>query len=192
MTVTIEKQNGAFTEQSKADWQAFARFLPDGCYTLAAHDCAGAIAAIEPIAAWFNTASETERSDPAYLDRLLVKSNQLAFYLLRLAQELGAMYAERSGAELQRKRGYNAALFRLRKEAGERNEKFVHAVAEVAAENEVADLKASEVLADSIWEQTRLYYGAARDILQRMSQEISNLKAHREAYMKSDNTNFPG
>ena len=191
MTTTIEKQNGVFSERSKVDWQAFARALPDGCYTLAAYDQAGATAQIESIAAWFNTASETEQSDPAFLDKLLTKSSQLAYYLLRLAQELGYLYADKNAAELGRKRAYYAALARLRREAEGRKDKFVHAVAEVAAENEIADLKASEALADSLWQQTKIYYEAARDILQRMSQQISNLKSQRDAFMRSDNSNFP-
>lgn len=191
MTATIEKQNGQFTDESKTNWQAFARSLPDGCYILAACDCSGAIAQIEQIAAWFNGASAIEQNDPAFLDRLLTKSNQLAYYLLRLSQELGSLYADKNAAELRRRVTYNAALKRLRREANDRKEKFVFSVAEMEAENEISDLRASEALADSLWQQTKIYHEAARDILQRMSQQISNLKSHREAYFRSDNQNFP-
>lgn len=191
MTTEITKTDGEFTPQSKAAFQAFARSLADGCYILAAYDCAGAIAQIEQIAAWFNGANAIEQNDPAFLDKLLTKSNQLAYYLLRLSQELGGLYADKNAAELRRRVTYSAALKRLRKEANERKEKFVFSVAEMEAENEIADLRASEALADSLWQQTKIYHEAARDILQRMSQQISNLKSQREAYLRSDNSSFP-
>lgn len=193
MTLEIRKANGELSADDKASFQRFFRGLPDGCYLLACFDCGSAAGQIEALAAWYNGVSETDSHDPAFLDSLIARSNNLAYYLLRLSQELGELYKDRAASELARKRGYFAALSRLRKEARAGKEKFVFSAAEIEAETEIADLRASEVLADSLWMQTRLLYEAGRDILQRMSQQISNLKSYRDAYLRSDNSNqnFP-
>jgi len=190
-TALLVKQSAAFTPESQENWRNLARSLDDGRYIVCVWPESSAAGQIENLAAWYNGVTESESSDPAFLDMLIARSNSLAYYLLRLSQEQGELYADKNAAELQRKRAYFAALARLRKEAKGRNEKFIHAVAEVEAENEVADLKAAETLADSLHQQTRLLYEAGRDILQRMSQQISNLKSYRDAYLRSDNSNFP-
>lgn len=189
--MTLEKQNGAFTEASKADWKELTGALPDGCYTVTLSGCASPHGQIEAIVAWFNGIDDTRANDPALLDSLIVKSNELAFYRFRLSQELGALYEEKAGAEFRRKKGYFAELARLKKDAVAQKEKFVFSTAEILAENEISELRKDEFLADAIWQQTRLVYESAGDILQRMSQHISYLKSFRDAVLRSDNSNFP-
>lgn len=192
MTVQLEKIAGAFSDQSRQSWAELARSLDNGRYIALVLPESSAAGHILELAEWYNGISEAGAHDPGFLDALMSKSNSLAYYLLRLSLELGELYADRNAAELRRKRAYYAILARLRTEADERREKFVSAVGEVTAENEISDLKAAEVLADSLWMQTRLLLESGKDILQRMSQQISNLKSYREAVLRdSSNSNFP-
>lgn len=194
MTAQLEKTAGAFTPESRQAWAELARSLDDGRYIALVLPESSAAGHIIELAAWYNGLSDQDVHNPGFVDTLMAKSNSLAYYLLRLSLELGELYADRNASELRRKRAYFAALARLRSEADERREKFISAVGEVSAENEIADLKAAEVLADSLWMQTRLLLESGKDILQRMSQQISNLKSYREAVLRSDNSNanFPG
>lgn len=193
MTVTIEKADGELTRTSRERFTDFYRNIPDGESVVTVWQSGEALAGIERIAAWYNSIDEVKANDPALLDSLVVKSSELAFYRYRLSQELGLLYEEKAGTEFRRKRGYFAELARLKKEAGAQKppEKFVFSTAEILAENEIAELRKDEFLADSLWQQARLVYESAGDILQRMSQHISYLKSFRDAVMRSDNSNFP-
>ena len=194
MNAQLEKNAGAFTPQSRQTWAEYTRSLDDGRYIALVLPESSAAGYIIELAAWYNGIGELDALNPGFVDTLMAKSNSLAYYLLRLSLELGELYADRNAAELRRKRAYFAALARLRSEADAKHEKFISAVGEVSAENEIADLKAAEVLADSLWMQAKLLRESGQDILQRMSQQISNLKSYREAVLRSDNSNanFPG
>lgn len=193
MTVQLEKIAGAFSDQSRQAWAELARALNDGRYIALVLPESSAAGHILQLAEWYNSVSETDTHNPGFVDTLMAKSKSLAYYLLRLSLELGELYADKNASELRRKRAYFATLARLRSESDTRNEKFISAVGEVSAENEIADLKAAEVLADSLWMQTRLLLESGKDIAQRMSQQISNLKSYREAVLRdSSNSNFPG
>ena len=191
MTLEIRKTNGEFSADSRAAWQAFTRSLPNGCYLLACFECGSAAGQIEALAAWYNAATETEKDDPAFLHVLSAKSDSLAFYIYRLADETGDLLKEKEVAELRRKDTFHNVIYRQKKEAKEQGVKFVHAVAVTAAEIEVAELYDAETRAAAIYQKSKLLLEAAYNIQQRMSQRISSLRAFRDAGERSNNQNFP-
>lgn len=191
MTVKVEKQNGELSPQSKADLRAAFDGLPDGEHYVSLYPADAAMPHIEGIIEWYNGVSEQERGNPTFLDKLILKAGSLSYYLFRFAHEVGELYSDKTAAELRRKAAFFAAMKRHKEEAAKGSEKFVFSTAEIMAENSIKGLREAEALADSLFFAAKIVRDAAGNVLQRMSQEISNLKSEKNIEMRSDNRNFP-
>jgi enoyl-CoA hydratase/carnithine racemase len=107
------------------------------------------------------------------IERLQSGVRKLATLLFIFAGELGLLYKERNGTEFSRRAG-------MERKKGELMRAGTSATAADAAAKEfVIDLLEKEQQADAHYQQARLLYDAAGNVLEAMRQHISNLKQEK-------------
>jgi len=148
-----------------------------------------ALTCIDDLATWYNGLADVEFSDPAFLDKLIMKSDELAYYIFRFSADVGEYYRMKNATELARKNAYNKGMGQARRSTPE-GTKFVTSAAEVDVLFGISEQLKAESEADADYRAAFLLLDSAKDI-QRMSQRISNLKAYRDATLRSGSQHFP-
>lgn len=189
IAATVGEKGGINADASERIRQHIAALPPGVEIAVSIRHTGDAAHLVEQLAAWYNALTDAEMNDPAFLDRLLVKSDELSFYLMRLSQDVGEYYRRKNATELQRKNAYNQAMHSARKSAGDG--KFVVSAAEIEVLAQIADYLNAESLADAEYRAAYLFFEAANSVKDRMSQRISNLKSYRDTVLRGANPNFP-
>lgn len=134
---------------------------------------------IQSAVAWYNGLKQGYND----IDTLLTASNRLACSIFDFAAEVGDMYQEKNATEFRRKKAFGEAL----QKALSAQEKQNVSQAREEAEMEVKEQRKAEALADATYYQSKFLLDAAKDVLDRMKQHISNLKQEKSHVMSGTN-----
>lgn len=125
---------------------------------------------IQKIVSWYSRQSRDFNDVPV----LMNARAKLSTLLAEMAGQVVALYAQKNGAEFQRKAAHAEAL---RREMSV--EKTSAAAAKIVADSDVRTELEREYEADSEYQRARLLYDAYRNVCDVMSQHISNLKSEK-------------
>ncbi len=190
-TATIGADRKLNASASDEIRQHLASLAPGTEIAISVRGIGDALSGIERLATWYNSLTEAETNNPAHLDALMAKSDELAYYILRFSQDVGECYARKNATELARKSAYNQAMHRARKEANAAKERFVANAADIEAQVLIADLLNAESVADAEYKAAYLLLESANNIQNRISQRLAALKSYRDATLRSGNQHFP-
>lgn len=125
---------------------------------------------IQKIVTWY---SKLPR-DFADVGLLMHARARLSTYLAEMAMQVTQLYAQKNGAEFQRKAAHAEAL-----RAAMGIEKTSAAAAKVIADSETMDAVQREYDADAEHQAAKMLYDAFRNVCDVMNQHISNLKSEK-------------
>jgi len=183
--------NGTINADAQTQIRAhLAALEPGSDVVISVRNIGDALACVDEVATWYNNLTEIEFEDPAFLDKLIAKSDELAYYIFRFSADVGEYYRQKNATELSRKNAYNKGMYKARTQIGE-GSKFIVSAAEVEVQTEISDYLKAESEADAEYRAAWLLLDSAKNIQDRMSQRISNLKAYRDATLRNGSAHFP-
>ena len=129
---------------------------------------------IEEIVTFYNGITK----DFQDIERLQSGVRKLATLLFMFAGELGVLYKERNSTEFSRRAATERKKGELMRDG------LSATAADAGAKEFVIDLLEKEQVADAHYQQARLLYDAAGNVLEAMRQHISNLKQEKRLEMQ--------